>query len=95
MSNKRPLVCVTRKLPERVETRMHELFDIRLATNTTPMGRDELGELMAKAEVLVPTLGDHIDADLIAKAGDQLKLIANFGNGTDHIDIKAAYDRKI
>ena len=95
MASKKPLVIVTRKLPEQVETRMRELFDARLNLDDTPMNAAQLAEAMATAEVLVPTITDHIDAGLIAKAGPNLKLIANFGAGVDNIDVTAAANRGI
>ncbi len=95
MASKKPLVIVTRKLPEQVETRMRELFDARLNLEDVPMTGPQLAEAMATAEVLVPTITDHIDAGLIAKAGPQLKLIANFGAGVDNIDVAAAANRGI
>jgi len=95
MGRKRPLVVVTRKLPDVVETRMCELFDARLNIHDKPMSRSELVDAMRVAEVIVPTVTDRIDAELIALAGDQLKLIANFGNGVDNIDVSAALARGI
>ena len=95
MPTKKPLVIVTRKLPEQVETRMRELFDARLNLDDTPMTGAQLAEAMATADVLVPTITDHIDAGLIAKAGPNLKLIANFGAGVDNIDVQAATNRGI
>ena len=88
-----PMICVTRKLPERVETRMAELFACRFRADDQPMSREELSAAMAVASVLVPTVTDYIDAHLIAGAGPQLKLIANYGNGVDNIDLKAAAAR--
>lgn len=85
-----PKVVVTRRLPASVETRMTELFDTALNVDDEPLGRDGLARAMAGCDVLVSTLTDHIDAALIEGAGPQLKLIANFGNGVDHIDLKAA-----
>jgi glyoxylate reductase len=87
---KKPLVVITRKLPDPVETRMRELFDARLNIDDIQMSRDELAAAMQEADVLVPTITDRIDDGLIAGAGQNLKLIANFGNGVDHIDIAAA-----
>jgi glyoxylate reductase len=87
---KKPLVVITRKLPDPVETRMRELFDARLIVDDRPMSRDELAVAMQEAEVLVPTITDRIDEELIAAAGENLKLIANFGNGVEHIDVAAA-----
>jgi len=87
---KKPLVVVTRRLPDSVETRMRELFDAELNLNDAPMSRDALADAFRRAEVLVPTVTDRIDADLIASAGEQFKLIANFGNGVDNIDVVAA-----
>ncbi len=92
---KKPLVVVTRKLPEAVETRMRELFDARLNHEDKPMAREGLIGALRTAEVLVPTISDDITAELIAEAGDQLKLIANFGNGFDNIDVAAAAQRGI
>ena len=87
---KKPLVVITRKLPDQVETRMRELFDARLNVDDTPMSQPELVAAMREADVLVPTVTDRIDEALIAQAGDNLKLIANFGNGVDKIDVAAA-----
>ena len=92
---KTPLVVVTRKLPERIETRMRELFDARLNLDDKPMTQAELAEAVKSADVLVPTITDRIDAAVLAKAGDRFKLIANFGNGVDHIDVAAAIGRGI
>ena len=90
MTSRKPHVIVTRKLPDAVETRMMELFHTTLNVDDRPMSRDALVAAVKEADVLVPTVTDTIDADLIAEAGEQLKLIANFGNGTDNIDINAA-----
>lgn len=87
---KKPLVVITRKLPDPVETRMRELFDARLNVEDRPMTQPELVAAVKEADVLVPTVTDQIDAALIAQAGDNLKLIANFGNGVDKIDVAAA-----
>jgi glyoxylate reductase len=95
MSRKKPLVVLTRKLPDVVETRMRELFDARLNVDDKPMSQDDLVAAMRSADVLVPTVTDRIDAELIEKAGSQLKLIANFGNGVDNIDVGAAFQRGI
>ncbi len=95
MPRKKPLVVVTRKLPDATETRMMELFDVRLNVDDKPMSFDDLAEAMHKADVLVPTVTDRIDATLLAEAGRKLKLIANYGTGIDHIDLKAAAERKI
>ena len=91
----RPYVIVTRKLPDVVETRMMELFRVRLNLDDAAMSRDELVEAMQAADALVPTVTDRIDADMIAAAGPQLKLIASFGTGVDHIDLTAARQRGI
>ncbi|HEV7327819.1 MAG TPA: D-glycerate dehydrogenase [Bosea sp. (in: a-proteobacteria)] len=95
MSKKKPLVVVTRKLPAVVETRMRELFDARLNLDDAPMSQAALVEAMKTADVLVPTVTDKIDAGLIAQAGEQLRLIANFGNGVDNIDVASAVQRGI
>ncbi len=87
---RRPKVIVTRRLPEAVETRMAELFDVELNFTDDVFTREQLIDACARADVLVPTVTDELDASLIESAGPQLKLIANFGNGVDHIDLKAA-----
>ncbi|PSJ57907.1 2-hydroxyacid dehydrogenase [Pseudaminobacter soli (ex Li et al. 2025)] len=92
---KKPLVVITRKLPDQVETRMRELFDARLNLEDRPMSQPELVAAVKEADVLVPTVTDRIDAALIEQAGDNLKLIANFGNGVDKIDVAAAAKRGI
>ncbi len=90
MSSTRLSVVVTRRLPETVEKRLSELFDVQLREDDQPMSRHELVQAVKQADVLVPTLSDRIDATLIAQAGDQLKLIANYGAGVDHIDVQTA-----
>ena len=88
-------VVVTRRLPEAVETRLSELFNVRLREDDAPMTREELTAAVRDADILVPTLNDTIDAGLLARAGDKLKLIANYGAGIDHIDIATARQRGI
>ncbi|HEY9235380.1 MULTISPECIES: 2-hydroxyacid dehydrogenase [Phenylobacterium] len=95
MPARKPKVIVTRKLPDQVETRMRELFDTELNLTDAPMDRDALLQAVARADAIVPTITDAIDGELIAAAGDQLKLIANFGAGVDHIDVAAATERGI
>jgi glyoxylate reductase len=95
MSKNRLSVVVTRRLPEAVETRLSELFDVTLRDDDTPMSRSELGEAMKQADVLVPTVTDTIDAALLTQAGDRLKLIANYGAGVDHIDVATARQRGV
>jgi glyoxylate reductase len=92
---KKPLVVVTRKLPERVETRMRELFDARLNLDDKPMSQADLADAMKTADVVVPTVTDKIDASVLSQAGENLKLIANFGNGVDNIDVATAVQRGI
>src|SRR6202040_972859 len=94
-NRKRPLVVVTRKLPDRVETRMRELFDAQLNLEDRPLTVSELADTMKSADVLVPTVTDRIDSAVLSKAGDRLKLIANYGNGVDHIDVATALSRGI
>lgn len=94
-AKKRPRVYITRKLPDAVETRMRELFDAELNIDDRPRSREELAAAMASVDVLVPTIADKIDAELLAQAGPQMKLIAGFSNGTDHIDVDAAAEKGI
>ena len=95
MPKKKPLVVVTRRLPDMVETRMRELFDARLNVDDRAMTQPELVAAIKEVDVLVPTITDRIDAALIAQAGPNLKLIANFGNGVEHIDVAAAAKKGI
>lgn len=95
MSNRKPVVVVTRKLPDPIETRMMELFDARLNHDDRPMSRAELIEAVRTADVLVPTVTDRIDAGVLSQAGPSLRLIANFGTGVDHIDLATARARAI
>jgi len=94
-ARKKPLVVVTRKLPDTVETRMRELFDARLNLDDKPMTQAELAEAAKTADVLVPTVTDRIDASVLSQSGDNLKLVANFGNGVDNIDVATALSRGI
>ena len=90
MASRDHIVILTRKLPDNVETRMRELFNAELNQTDIPLSREELKQVVARAHVLVPTVTDRIDAEIISAAGSQLKLIASFGTGVDHIDLKAA-----
>ncbi|MFD9899826.1 2-hydroxyacid dehydrogenase [Mesorhizobium sp. UC74_2] len=92
---KKPLVVITRKLPDPVETRMRELFDARLNVEDKPMSREEIAAALREADVLVPTITDRIDAELIEQAGPNFKLIASLSNGVDHIDVAAASKKGI
>lgn len=95
MPRDRLSVVVTRRLPEAVETRLSELFDVRLREDDTPMTRTELVEAVRSADILVPTVTDAIDAGLLGQAGENLRLIANYGAGVDHIDVATARQRGI
>ncbi|MGB5068510.1 MAG: D-glycerate dehydrogenase [Albidovulum sp.] len=95
MTSKRLSVVVTRRLPEVVETRMKELFDVSLRDPDTKMSREELSAAVQCADVLVPCVTDQIDANLLAQAGGRLKLIANYGAGFDHIDVASARQRGV
>ena len=95
MSKDRLSVFVTRRLPEPVEKRLSELFDVQLRTDDVAMTQEELVAAMKTADVLVPTITDTIDAGLIGQAGPQLKLIANYGAGVDNIDVATARERGI
>jgi glyoxylate reductase len=95
MARKKPLVIVTRKLPEAIEARMMELFDTRLNDDDRPMSQAELITAVESAEVLVPTVTDRIDKGVLAQANSELRLIASFGTGVDHIDLASARQRGI
>ena len=88
-------VIVTRRLPEPVETRMSELFDVELNTTDQPMTIEQLCDAAARCDVLVPTVTDKIDGRVLARAGDRLRLIAQFGVGVDNIDVQSCVSRGI
>ncbi|HVJ78723.1 MAG TPA: D-glycerate dehydrogenase [Hyphomicrobium sp.] len=90
---KKPIVVVTRKLPDVVETRMCELFDTRLNVEDRPMSHAQLVEAVKIADVLVPTVTDRIDRSVLTQAGPRLRLIANFGTGVDNVDLDTARNR--
>jgi glyoxylate reductase len=94
-TGKKPLVVVTRRLPDSVEMRMRELFDARLNSNDKALTHAQLVEAVKSADVLVPTVTDHIDRAVLSQSGERLKLIANFGNGVDNIDVATALSRGI
>jgi glyoxylate reductase len=91
----RPIVIVTRKLPDVVETRLRELFDAKLNLDDKPFTREELIDAAKTANVLVPTVTDRIDRGVLSQAGANLKLIAQFGTGVDNIDLETARNRSI
>ncbi len=95
MSQPKPRVIVTRRLPEAIETRMMELFDTRLNLDDKPMSQAELIAAVKEADIFVPTVTDRIDAGVLSQAGEQLRLIASFGTGVDNIDLKTARMRGI
>ena len=95
MKDQKPKVVVTRRLPATVENRMKELFDVELNKNDIPMSAKELAIAMGKADILVPTISDTIDSKLLARAGKNLRLIASYGAGFDHIDVQTARQRGI
>ena len=92
---KKPLVVVTRKLPDTIETRMRELFDARLNLDDAPMTPEQLAEAVRVADVLVPTVTDEITEKMLNQPDCKVKLIAHFGNGVDNIDVAAAHKRGI
>ena len=95
MPSQRLSVVVTRRLPDAVETRMSELFDVRLNPDDRRMTRDEIAAAMQEADVLVPCVTDYIDAGMLGQAGEKLKLIASYGAGVDHIDVATARQRGV
>ena len=95
MSAKKPVIIVTRKLPDVVEARLRELFDARLNADDKPLTQAQLVEAVKTADVLVPTVTDRIDRGVISQAGPQLRLIANFGTGVDNIDLDTARNKGI
>src|SRR6195952_5520696 len=94
-AKKKPLVVVTRKLPDSIETRMRELFDARLNLDDTPLPPEQIADAVRTADVLVPTVTDAITEEILKQPDCKIRLIANFGNGVDNIDVTAAQARGI
>jgi len=94
-SKPRPKVIITRKLPEPVETRMMELFDAELNVNDSPFTTEQMVDAMGRCDVLVPTVTDRLDGRVLSRAGERLRLIAQFGAGVDNIDVQTAVQRGI
>lgn len=88
-------IILTRRLPDTVETRMRELFNATLNQTDQPFTQEQLIQAVKTADVLVPTVTDSLSASVIEQAGPQLRLIASFGTGVDHIDVKAAREKGI
>ncbi|PQM56437.1 MAG: D-glycerate dehydrogenase [Rhodobacteraceae bacterium] len=95
MNAKRIKVAVTRQLPEPVETRLKELFDVKLSCSHMPMSTKQILDIVKDFDVLVPTIGDRIDSHVIQNSGKRLSLIANYGAGFDHIDVRFANSKNI
>jgi glyoxylate reductase len=92
---KKPLVVVTRKLPDQIETRMRELFDARINLEDQALTPEQIAEAVRTADILVPTVTDEITEDMLKQPDCKLRLFANFGNGVDNIDVVAAHARGI
>ena len=95
MPPSKPRVVVTRKLPDSIETRMMELFDVQLNLTDEAMSKADLIDAVKTADVLVPTVTDRIDSPILSQAGNNLQLVANYGTGVDHIDLATARQRGI
>ena len=95
MSKNKTKVIVTRRLPELVEARMMELFDTELNSDDHPFLESELIDAVNRADVLVPTVTDKIEKKILEKSNKNLKLIANFGAGVDHISLDYAEKNNI
>ncbi|MEO0982250.1 MAG: D-glycerate dehydrogenase [Pseudomonadota bacterium] len=95
MDSRRLKVIVTRRLPGPVELRLKELFDAELNETDVPFSQDQLADAVARADVLVPTVTDKVDGRVLARAGEQLRLISQFGAGVDNIDVATAVQRGI
>jgi len=91
----KPIIAVTRRLPDLIEARMVELFDARLNLHDTALSDEKIIMACKGAQVLVPTVTDKLDANLIRALPDSIKMLANFGAGVDHIDLKAASARNM
>ena len=91
----KPKIFITRKLPKKIETRMMELFDTTLNESDELLSENELITVFKNYEIIVPSIADKISSKVIGGANENLSLIANFGAGTDHIDLEEAKSRYI
>jgi len=88
-------IFVTRRLPAPVEKRMSMLFDAKFNYNDAPLSKKEIIKGCQGRTAIVSTISDQLDANIIAELPNEVKLIAQFGNGVDNVDIKAAQERGI
>lgn len=95
MAHKRLRVIATRRLPAAVEADLAARFDFTAGPAETPLAGEALGAALGRAQVLVTTLSERIDAARLGSAGEELRLLANYGAGVDHIDVAAAAARGI
>lgn len=90
MTSSKPKILVTRRLPESIEARMATLFETDINEGDVTLTADDIIEGLAGKDVLVSSITDRIDADLVARMPKSVRLIAQFGNGVDNIDVEAA-----
>src|SRR6056297_1551351 len=95
MSDTRLKVIVTRRLPDAVELRLKELFDTELNPSDTAFTAEQLADAVSRADVLVSTVTDQVDGQVLSKSGKQFTMIAQFGAGVDNIDVQTANKRGI
>jgi lactate dehydrogenase-like 2-hydroxyacid dehydrogenase len=94
MSNK-PVVLVTRKLPAAVEQKLAANFATILNPDDKLYSTDELLELAAKADAILPCHTEKFNAATIAQLPARVKAIANFSVGVDHVDLEAAKQKQV
>ena len=91
----KPVVVLTRSWTPTAQKEIAERFDARLNPTDRILSPEEIIEQCEGATALCPSGFDAIDADLISKLPESVKLIATISAGTQHIDISAATKRGI
>jgi lactate dehydrogenase-like 2-hydroxyacid dehydrogenase len=86
----KPKILITRRWPAAVEDQLSERYDVTLNETDVPLTAAALREAMRSYDALCPTVSDAIGADIIETPGATVRIIGNYGVGTNHIDIAAA-----
>lgn len=86
----KPVVLVTRKLPDAVEDRLRRDYDPRLNPEDVLYSSDEIIERAKDVDAILPCHTEKFSAEVIARLPESVRAIANFSVGYDHVDIVAA-----
>ncbi len=93
--SKKPTILVTRKLPDAVEDRLRRDYQPRLNPDDRLHSSDDLIELAAGADAIMPCHTEKFTPAVIQRLPDSVRIIANFSVGFDHVNLEAAKARGI